>query len=201
LQNKLFVATNNRDKLFEIKVILDGCGVTLIGMSDVEPYPEPDETGDTLQENALIKAREGYARTGLPSLADDSGLEVEALSGAPGVYSSRYAGEDVTYADNYRKLLVELGDLPLEKRGATFRCVMALVNGDQEVWWEGSAHGVITLEPAGGNGFGYDPVFYSKDLKMTFAEASITKKNQVSHRGRALQNLVKEVKQILNLSE
>jgi len=195
------VATNNRDKLREIREKLDGCGVALVGMNDVEPYPEPEETGETLAENALIKAREGFVRTGLPSLADDSGLEVEALGGAPGVYSSRYAGENVTYEDNYRKLLAELGDLPIDRRSATFRCVMALVNDNKEVCWEGSTRGFITFEPKGENGFGYDPVFYSEELKQTFAEASINAKNQISHRGRALQHLAIEVKQILSITE
>ncbi len=194
---KLFVATGNRDKLREIRAIL-GDSVEVVSLHDVPPYPEPAETGETLLENALIKAREGYARTGLPSLADDTGLEVEALGGAPGVFSARYAGENASYQDNVRKLLEELGSRPLIERSATFRCVMALVDGEREVWWEGAAEGVILSEPKGTSGFGYDPVFYSYELKKSFAQATAEEKNSVSHRGRALQSLVSEVQQLLS---
>jgi len=198
LQHKLFVATGNKDKLREIRDILKSSDVLIVTADDISPYPEPEETGETLEENALLKAREGFLRTGLPSLADDTGIAVAALGGAPGVYSSRYAGENVTYADNVRKLLEELAGVPEGSRQASFRCVMALVDGSTQVCWDGEAHGEITLLPCGTNGFGYDPVFYSRELGKTFAEASLEEKNAVSHRGRALRKLAEEVRQIFD---
>jgi len=183
---RLFAATGNSDKLREFRRILAPTGWEIIGMEDGWNYPEPEETGATLAENALIKAREGYRRTGLPSFADDTGLEVDALDGRPGVYSSRYAGENVSYADNVRKLIAELDGIPIERRTARFRCVIAFVSDQFEDTWEGITEGVILDSSSGENGFGYDPVFWSPELSMSFADASPDLKHSVSHRGRAL---------------
>jgi len=183
---RLFAATGNRDKLREFRQILDTVGCELSGKGEKWDYPEPEETGTTLAENALIKAHEGYRRTGLPAFADDSGLEVDALGGAPGVYSSRYAGENVTYSDNVNKLLQELTGIPLTRRTARFRCVIALVGPEFEMCWEGVCEGLIAELPLGENGFGYDPVFWSPEIGKCFAEASPEEKHSVSHRGRAL---------------
>ncbi len=197
-QGRLFVATGNKDKLCEIREILDNTGITIVGKADVEAYPEPAETGETLKSNALIKARAGFVRTGLPCLADDSGLEVEVLGGRPGVHSSRYSGDNATDTENIIKLLGELGSLATSQRSAKYRCVIALVDGDHEVCWEGTSAGHITKERRGMNGFGYDSVFYSEVLKMTFAEASAKDKNRISHRGRALKLFEDELKQMIS---
>jgi len=182
-------ATNNPDKLREIKAILNGAGWVLLSLADFPPFPEPEEDGATLVENAMIKAREGFRQTGLITLADDTGLEVDALGGKPGVYSARFAGEAATYQDNVNRLLRELQGIPSEKRTATFRCVMALVGEGMELWWRGDVQGVILSEPKGTSGFGYDPVFWCPELDKTFAEATLGEKNRVSHRARALAEL------------
>lgn len=186
---RLFVATRNRDKFREIRQILDGSGWEILDPDDFPPYPEPVENGKTLMENALLKARTGYKHTGVLSLADDSGLEVDALSGRPGVNSARYAGSTADYEDNVNLLLEELTGVAEKLRTARFRCVMALVGPGIERWWEGASEGVILKEKRGRSGFGYDPVFWSPELGVTFAEASPVEKNRVSHRGRALQEL------------
>jgi len=188
-RRRLVAATNNRDKLREIRCILNGCGWELLDLSRFPSYPEPSESGLTLTENALFKARVGFIRTGEITLADDTGLEVDALNGEPGVISARYAGENVTYRDNVALLLRELRNVPESRRAARFRCVMALVGPGMEQIWEGVAEGTILSEPRGENGFGYDPVFWSPELQKTFAEADPEEKNQVSHRARALASL------------
>ncbi len=197
---KLFVATNNKDKLREIRRILTGNGWEVLGSGDIPQYPEPEENGETLLENALIKAREGFTRSNLPTVADDTGLEVDALGGRPGVFSARYAGENATYDDNVNLLLKEMENVPAPRRQATFKCVMALVGPGYEKSWEGVSAGSITTEPTGCNGFGYDPVFYSDDLGKTFASASLDEKNKVSHRGRALagfKDVLTEIEKII----
>lgn len=183
-------ATQNKDKLREIRQILEGSGWDVAGLDDFPPYPETVEDGETLLENALLKARDGYRHTRLITLADDSGLEVDGLNGRPGIHSARYAGENATYEDNVDLLLRELEDVPESERTARFRCVMALIGPDIERWWEGVSEGIIIDEKRGKSGFGYDPVFWSPELGMTFAEATAADKNRVSHRGRALKGLV-----------
>jgi len=145
------------------------------------------EDGATYQENALKKARSAAAFTGKPALADDTGLEVEALGGQPGLYAARFAGEGCTFQDNIRKLLHLLDGVPFERRGARFVCVIALVepNGREQVV-EGDLRGRITESQAGGDGFGYDPVFYVPEVGKTLAELTAGEKNRVSHRGRAV---------------
>ncbi len=182
--SKIVLATRNPDKVREIRQILKG--FELLSLNDFPDAPEVEETGETLEENAVIKARSASEASGLIALADDSGLEVDALGGLPGVRSARFAGEDVGYEDNNRKLL-EL--LRLEKnRAARFRCVIAVFEpGRGAVTREGVCEGNITETPAGSGGFGYDPVFLAKDAGKTFAELSAAEKNAVSHRARALQ--------------
>ena len=150
---------------------------------------EIEETGNTLHENALIKARTVYKITGNPSLADDTGLEVKALAGAPGVYSARYAGNNPSYEDNVKKLLEELVNTPREDRGAQFRTVMAFVNRDVELYSEGVIKGEITFIEKGNGGFGYDSVFQPYSKIVTFAELSEKEKNKISHRAIAAEKM------------
>lgn len=190
---KLFVASSNPDKLREIRQLLAGTGWEVIGKGELIDYPDPEENGNTFADNALIKAREGYQRTGYLTIADDSGLEVNALGGRPGVFSARFAGPDADNSDNVDLLLKLLAHLPAEKREAVFRCAVALVGPGIEAIWEGAAEGIITDTKRGENGFGYDPVFLSRDIGVTFAEAAPDEKNRVSHRGRALAELPKRL--------
>lgn len=183
----IVLATNNWDKVKEIRSALAGLPISIKTKDDFPNFPDPEETGTTFHENALIKAKAIYQAFKLPALSDDSGLEVDALNGAPGVYSSRYAGENVTYADNCRKLIKELQGVPKEKRTARFRCVIAICWNEQEVdYVDGTSEGYITEDISGDKGFGYDPVFYSPVLKKRFSELTLEEKNQISHRGRAL---------------
>ena len=164
--------------------------VDLLPLSTFPNTTEAVEDGDTLLANAIIKAELAFRETGLPSIADDSGLEVDFLDGAPGVYSSRFAGENVTYQDNNEKLLKLMQGVPEEKRTARFRCVVALVDGKSEpVWTDGVCEGHILELLQGSKGFGYDPLFYVKELQKTFAEADATEKNAISHRGQAFRNM------------
>lgn len=179
------LATANRDKAAEIGAIL-GSGVELLPRPD--SVGEVEETGDTLEENARIKARALVEATGRPAIADDTGLEVTALAGRPGVYSSRYAGEGATYADNVAKLLVEMTGR--SERSARFRTVaLALWPDGREVVAEGEVRGRIAEEASGSDGFGYDPVFVPDGESRTFAEMTLQEKNSVSHRGRAFRAL------------
>jgi XTP/dITP diphosphohydrolase len=185
---KLVLATNNQDKVREITRLLEGLDIEILTSKDFDHFPEIEETGDTFEDNAILKAEGIYRATGLPSLADDSGLEVDYLNGAPGVYSSRYAGPGCTYDDNNRKLLQQLESVPSEKRKARFRCVIAISFGEGKTETvEGVAEGYITEEKRAGGGFGYDPVFFFPPLERTFAELALDEKNRVSHRGKALE--------------
>lgn len=184
---QLLLATNNRDKIVEIKHLLEDLPITILTADDYLEFPDVEETGDTLEENALLKATTIAAWADLPALADDTGLEVDALGGAPGVYSSRYAGPDVTYEDNYTKLLKELKGVPRESRTARFRCVIAIdwADGTHDVV-SGVAEGLISETVAPGQGFGYDPVFFHTASGKHFSEMTVAEKNAVSHRGLAL---------------
>lgn len=185
---QLVLATNNKDKIREIKLLLDDLPVTVLTADDFLEFPDPEETGATFEENARLKANVIAEFTGHAALADDSGLEVDALNGAPGVYSSRYAGEDGSYKNNNRKLLQELQGVPHEKRTARFRCVIAIDWGDGETEvCEGKAEGFITEDVAGREGFGYDPVFFHPPANKRFSEMTLEEKNRISHRGLALQ--------------
>jgi XTP/dITP diphosphohydrolase len=183
---KLLLATSNPGKVDEYRALLAGMNVTLVTPSDQGLVDQPEETGDTFEENALLKARYYALATGLMSLADDSGLEVDALGGEPGVHSARYAGEGATDADRVLLLLSKLEGVPSEKRAARFQCVVALAwpEGTTETF-HGSCEGRIAAEPKGRNGFGYDPVFYVPELGKSFAELEPVVKNQRSHRAEA----------------
>lgn len=184
---QLVLATHNKDKIREIRQLLEGLPVTILTYADFDDFPEIEETGETLEENAILKAKGIAEVTGAAALADDSGLEVDALDGRPGVYSSRYAGPGCTYDDNNRKLLEELEGVREDKRTARFRTVIAVAwGGDDVETVEGRAEGKITEEKAGSSGFGYDPVFFYPPAGKTFAEMELAEKNKVSHRGRAL---------------
>ena len=187
---KLLLATHNRGKRREWRALLDGLDVELLLPDDLGLTGDVEETGATYVENALIKARALAAASGLPTLADDSGLEVDALEGAPGVRSARYKlGTDEV---RYRALLAALEGVPEEARGARFRCVAALVIPDasgtaREFIAEGVCEGAISFAPSGEGGFGYDPVFFVPDYGCTMAEIPAEEKNRISHRARASQ--------------
>lgn len=186
----LVLATRNKDKITELTQMLGEMDLDLRTLDGFPAIGELVEDADSLNGNALKKAREVYRGTKLPCLADDSGLEVGYLVGAPGVHSSRYAGPGATYADNCRKLLRNMLGVPARRRGARFRCVLALVGPDNvEKLAEGSIEGRILEEPRGKNGFGYDPVFVPQGHSETFAEMDPTLKNTISHRARALENM------------
>jgi XTP/dITP diphosphohydrolase len=183
---QLLVATNNCGKIREYQDLLVGLDMQLVGLSDIGITADVDETGQTFEENARLKAVAYSQASGLLTLADDSGLEVEALGGAPGIYSARYAGKGATDADRYRKLLAALSGVPWEKRSARFRCVIALAWPDKQIeTFDGQCDGVIAFEPKGTNGFGFDPVFFMPERGCTMAELPEEVKNQVSHRARA----------------
>lgn len=185
---RVVVATGNAGKLAEIRDLLGDSGLDLIAQSDLG-VPEPDETGATFVENALLKARHAAALTGLPALADDSGLLVDALRGEPGLRTARYAGPKATAADNIAKLLAALDGVPDDRRGARFyACVVLLRRADDPLPLiaEGDWPGAILRAPRGQGGFGYDPVFYDPERGAGAAEMEPALKNRISHRGRAL---------------
>ena len=185
---KLLVASNNPGKLKEYADLLDRLPVTLTSPVQEGLSLAVDESGATFAQNATLKARAYAEASGLLTLADDSGLEVDALDGAPGVRSARYAGEGASDEDRYRLLLRNLAGVPQGKRTARFRCVVAVATPQGKVHTaEGRCEGVIGFEPRGTHGFGYDPVFYLPDRGQTMAELPPTVKNRISHRGRAVQ--------------
>ncbi|HXI10473.1 MAG TPA: XTP/dITP diphosphatase [Thermodesulfobacteriota bacterium] len=190
MRTKILLATSNRGKIKEITHILEGLDLELVTLDDYPGLQLPPEAGSTFRENALIKARAASAEAGVAALADDSGLEVDFLGGRPGIYSARYAGAEASDRDNWLKLLKELEGVPVEKRTARFRCVVALVwTGGVEESFEGSLEGVIASEPKGTNGFGYDPVFFIPGTGKTAAELTPNEKNSLSHRAKALEKL------------
>jgi XTP/dITP diphosphohydrolase len=183
---RLLIATNNVGKVREYADLLAGSGFDLCRLADVGLNNQIEETGETFMENARLKAHAYGQASGILTLADDSGLEVDALGGAPGVHSARYAGPGANDADRIRKLLAALDGVPWEKRTANFRCIIALSWPDGHLeTFEGRCDGVIALEPKGTNGFGFDPVFYVPEYDCTMAELPMDVKNRISHRGRA----------------
>ena len=189
---KLVFATNNRHKLDEVRAIV-GDRVEVLSLNDIECHDEIPETADTLQGNALIKARYIYDKYGLNCFADDTGLEVEALSGEPGVYSARYAGEECSSEANMQKLLHNLTGK--SNRNAQFRTVIALIiNGDEKLF-NGIVKGSITEEKRGDSGFGYDPIFIPEGFSESFAQMSSEQKNSISHRYRATEQLSNYLKE------
>lgn len=184
---KLVFATNNAHKLEEIRAIL-GDKVEILSLNDINCHADIPETADTLQGNAALKAQYIYENYGLDCFADDTGLEVEALNGAPGIYSARYAGGEGHDSEaNMKKLLSEMQDK--ENRKARFRTVICLIEGGKEHFFEGIVNGSIIRERKGGAGFGYDPVFMPDGYSETFAEMGNDEKNKISHRARAVQKL------------
>ena len=188
------LATFNRDKLRELSALLGLPGVTLTALCDEPGATAPAETGGTLRENALLKARAALALTGKPAIADDTGLEVDALGGRPGIHAARVAGPGATYAGNVAKLLGELRGVEAERRSARFRCAcVACLPDGRELAGEGVLEGRISLAPRGENGFGYDPVFEIAGLGRTMAELSEEEKNALSHRSRAVRALAAQL--------
>ncbi|MGY8750986.1 MAG: RdgB/HAM1 family non-canonical purine NTP pyrophosphatase [Fidelibacterota bacterium] len=185
---KIVLATHNRRKMEEISDILVKLPVEILTLDSFPNIGEIPETGNTLKKNAFIKAETVFELTGLPSLADDTGLEVDALSGAPGVYSARYAGEEATYQDNCKKMLNEMKSFSTNDRIAYFRTVIAFVTNSEKIWTEGVVKGTILDHQDGEKGFGYDSIFYYPPLEKTFAAMKKDEKNSISHRGKALRN-------------
>jgi XTP/dITP diphosphohydrolase len=187
---ELVLATRNRHKGEELAALLGDLGLRIRTLADFPDAPEVEEDGQTCQANAIKKAREIAQSTGLPAVADDTGLEVDALGGRPGVYSARYAGEQATYEDNCHKLLRELAGVPPADRTARFLTVAALALPDGSVQvTQGVLSGVITEAPSGSSGFGYDSVFLVPHLQQTLAELSAEEKNRISHRARAFNKM------------
>lgn len=200
--HRVLLATRNRGKLVELQRILDRAlgvaAVTLVGLDQVSVYPDVPETGLTFGENALLKAREGVNHTGLPTVADDSGLAVDAMNGMPGVFSARWSGRHGDDDANLRLLLDQLTDVPDEHRGAAFVCAAALVlPGDREHLVEGRQVGRLLRAPRGSGGFGYDPIFVAESETRTNAELPAAEKDAISHRGQAFRALAKLIKREL----
>ena len=186
---KIILATHNKDKYKEMIAALVDLNVEILSLEDFPHVGEIIEDGKTLTENAIIKAQTVFDITGIPAISDDTGLSVDALNGAPGVHSARYAGEDATYTDNVKKLVDEMKNVLPENRGAQFQTIMVYIDKDMELIADGIVKGQIADASKGVGGFGYDPVFYIPEKEKTFAEMTIQEKNQISHRGIALRNL------------
>ena len=194
---KVVLASGNVGKLREMSVLLAPLGLELVAQSTFGIH-SADETGTTFMENALLKARHAARKAKLPAISDDSGIEVDALDGRPGVYSARFAGENASDQDNLRKLLTELHDVPAEFRQARYHCVIVFVrtaNDPEPVIAHGKWEGQITTEPRGSGGFGYDPIFQPAGLHSTAAQLSPEEKNKISHRAHALLALVAELRE------
>jgi len=196
---RFIVASKNKGKLKEIQEILRDFPFEVLSMQDVGINEDIEEYGTTFEDNALIKARGVQKKTGGIVMADDSGLEVDYLNGAPGIYSSRFAGEGASDEDRNNKLLSLLEGVPFEKRKARFVCAIAVVLPDgEEFTVRGICDGYIGFKPEGKNGFGYDPLFFLPDYNMTTAQMEPKEKHKISHRGKALEMMVKELRKRLN---
>jgi len=197
--SKIILASNNIHKIREFKKILEKENIELVPQSSLG-IPDIPETGLTFLENSILKARNASFLGKLPAIADDSGIEVDALSGRPGIYSARYAGEECNDKENNKLLLKELSGVPFEKRTARYRCVITyLASFDHPTpkIFDSSWQGYIGTKESGANGFGYDPLFYLPELKITAAELTDIQKNEISHRGKALQGFKKELQTII----
>lgn len=189
---QIVLASSNEGKILEIESLLEDVPIEWLPQSEFD-IPDADETGRTFIENAIIKARHATKLSGLPALADDSGIVIDALDGAPGVYSSRYAGENATDAERIQKVLDELGDLAPDERTASFHCVLALMEHENDpapLICHGIWEGRILTAPQGANGFGYDPIFYVPTHNCSAAELDGFEKNSISHRGQAMMQLL-----------
>lgn len=186
ISGRLLLATNNQAKVREHRVLLEGIPYEIVTPGELGITLDIDESGKTFEENASLKASAYSSISSLTALADDSGLEVDALGGEPGVLSARYAGEGASDKERIEYLLAKLADVPWQERDARFRCVIAIASADGDVTLcQGECPGIIALEPKGEGGFGYDPVFFLPGLGKTMAELSMEQKNEVSHRGKA----------------
>ena len=187
---EVIVATRNKGKIREIREALKGLGLRIYPLSNFPNVPEVEEDGKSFTENALKKARFYSKHFGKLTIADDSGLEVDSLKGQPGVHSARYAGERASGQENNQKLLREMQDVPISKRGARFKCIIAVVSPDgREAFAEGACKGRIGFKEKGKKGFGYDPLFILPNDGKTMAELSLEAKNRISHRGKALKKI------------
>jgi XTP/dITP diphosphohydrolase len=190
-RKRIIAATKNKGKLEELKQLLSGLPYEVLSMAEAGVTDDIEENGATFEENALIKARAVWNMTGDTVIADDSGLEVDCLGGAPGVYSARYAGEGASDEDRNKKLLAALADVPADKRTARFVCAIAVIFPDgREHIVRGTCEGYIAFEPAGNSGFGYDPLLYVPELGMTIAQMDADLKNSISHRGNAMRQIL-----------
>jgi XTP/dITP diphosphohydrolase len=199
MNNKIVLATSNQGKVKELAIMLADFSFDIVPQSEFN-LPDVAETGTTFVENAIIKARHAAKLTGLPAIADDSGLAVDTLGGAPGVYSARYAGNDATDQQNIDKLLQALHDVPAQQRGAQFHCVLVYMKSENDptpLICHGQWSGLICKSQLGQAGFGYDPVFWVPEQSMTSAQLSSEQKNAMSHRGKALQQLRQKLEQQL----
>lgn len=195
---KIVLATQNQGKVRELAELLDGMPVQVLSLADFPQVPDVIEDGVTFAENALKKAMAASQATGLPALADDSGLAVDFLDGAPGVHSARFAGPQRSDADNNAKLLELLENVPESRRTARFCCVIAIARPDgAAITASGACEGIIGFTPKGENGFGYDPLFYVPEYGQTFSELNPAVKNQISHRARALQQAKTKLEEML----
>lgn len=199
----LLVATHNKGKVAEYADILGYDTIRWVGLDEAGVSEDVAETGETFIDNAILKAVAYSRQTGLMTLADDSGLEVDALDGAPGVLTARYGGPGLDSADRYRLLLRNIAHVAAAERSARFRCAIALAGPDGSILGtaEGTCEGYITTAPAGDGGFGYDPVFYLPEQGMTMAQVPAEMKHQISHRGRAMRAIAPLLQQVLNLSD
>ena len=186
---RIVLATKNKGKIKEMRELLAPMNIEVLSLADFSPVDDAEENGVTFAENAMLKARYYFAHTGTLCLADDSGLEVDALGGRPGVYSARYSGEDATDAANNAKVLREMEGIEKDKRTARFRCAMALVGEGIELTTDGTCEGALLTEERGQGGFGYDPIFYVPKFDRTLAEMSSEEKNSISHRGAAVRKM------------
>ncbi len=189
---KIIAATKNKNKIKEFGEILKG--FEIISQEDAGIDIDVEETGTTFEENSLLKAMAIYKATGIPAIADDSGLEVDALGGEPGIYSARYGGEGLDDKDRVNLLLKNMQNIPDEKRTARFVCAITYVDENGYITAKGTCEGRITYAPAGENGFGYDPVFFVQEFGKTTAEISAEEKNSISHRGKALRLFAEKIK-------
>lgn len=197
MTQKIVLASGNLGKLREFQQLLAGCGFEVLPQSDFN-LSNADETGTTFVENAIIKARHACQQTGLPAIADDSGIEVDALNGRPGVYSARYAGEAANDEANNQKLLQELDGVPAEQRTARYHAVLAYMRHADDptpILCHGTWEGIILIELRGQGGFGYDPLFFVPTHNCTSAELDKAEKNRISHRGKAMQELLQKISQ------
>lgn len=196
--SRIVLASSNRGKLNELQYLLGSERFEIIVQTDLG-VPDAEETGLTFVENAIIKARNACEHTGLPSIADDSGIEVDALNGQPGIYSARFSGPGANDTRNNEKLLVELGNTPIAQRTARYQCVLVYMRHAQDptpIICQASWEGQILETPQGEGGFGYDPLFYIPSLQCSAAELPKEEKNRISHRGQALRQLVEKLRNI-----